>query len=317
MLFDWKYYLDKYSDLRQNGVHTEQQALNHWYKYGKNEGRIPFNTKNIKDILYCQPIFAPNLTLLNKNINSLNSISEYLTKHNLTHESINFCFGGWTINDEYWDIIYNKIKDLFKVEALRFDKNYGKAYVVHKLVEHSQKEYNFKYIFTLDSDILMDCNEHNIFERLITCVGMSELILKKKCGLIGLNQKVNNCHMNCVYQNSFKFNSEYQEENIVYPNGCGGIAGGCLFIPLDSWKIVNGYRIMGVYAGDDAYILNDLYKKNMSIQMADTINCIHPIDTDSKYTYWKVKVCQRDQKVINDATLDEKIIEANEFWKTY
>jgi hypothetical protein len=317
MSFDWKYYLDKYSDLRKNGVHTENQALNHWKKFGAKEGRIPFNVKNIKDILYCQPIFAPNLTLLNKNINSLNSIHEYLTKYNLTHNSINFCFGGWTINDEYWNIIYNKIKELFNVEAIRFDKNYGKAYVVNKLVKYSQKIYNFKYIFTLDSDIIIDVDESNMFERLIICVGMSELILNKKCGLIALNQKICNCHMNCVYENSFNFNSDYKKEKIVYPNGYGGIAGGCLFIPLESWNIVNGYRVMGVYAGDDAYILLDLYNKNMSIQMVDSINCIHPIDTDEKYSLWKVHVCQRDQKKINIDSLDEKINDADKFWKSY
>lgn len=40
MDFDWIYYLDKYVDLRKNGVHTAQQALNHWNNYGKKEGRI-------------------------------------------------------------------------------------------------------------------------------------------------------------------------------------------------------------------------------------------------------------------------------------
>jgi hypothetical protein len=38
-LFDWRYYLDKYPDLRINGVHTESQAINHWNTYGKREGR--------------------------------------------------------------------------------------------------------------------------------------------------------------------------------------------------------------------------------------------------------------------------------------
>jgi hypothetical protein len=39
---DWKFYLDTYPDLRQNGIHTEQQALQHWNTYGQKEGRIPF-----------------------------------------------------------------------------------------------------------------------------------------------------------------------------------------------------------------------------------------------------------------------------------
>jgi len=38
--FDWQYYLNKYPDLRANGVHTEEQALEHWNRFGKKEGRI-------------------------------------------------------------------------------------------------------------------------------------------------------------------------------------------------------------------------------------------------------------------------------------
>jgi len=39
---DWKFYLDTYPDLRQNGIYTEQQAIKHWNTYGQKEGRIPF-----------------------------------------------------------------------------------------------------------------------------------------------------------------------------------------------------------------------------------------------------------------------------------
>ena len=39
--FNWTYYLDIYPDLRQNGVHTEQQAIQHWNTYGKQEDREP------------------------------------------------------------------------------------------------------------------------------------------------------------------------------------------------------------------------------------------------------------------------------------
>ena len=39
LLFDWQFYLDTYPDLRQNGVHSEQQAFQHWITCGKMEGR--------------------------------------------------------------------------------------------------------------------------------------------------------------------------------------------------------------------------------------------------------------------------------------
>jgi hypothetical protein len=40
--FDWIKYLDSYPDLRQNGIHTEQQAIQHWLNYGKHEKRDYF-----------------------------------------------------------------------------------------------------------------------------------------------------------------------------------------------------------------------------------------------------------------------------------
>lgn len=41
--FDWKYYLDTYPDLRANGVHTEQQAIQHFNTFGRKEGRVSIN----------------------------------------------------------------------------------------------------------------------------------------------------------------------------------------------------------------------------------------------------------------------------------
>ena len=43
LLFDWTYYLEKYPDLRANGVHNEEQALQHWATCGKKEGRRAFH----------------------------------------------------------------------------------------------------------------------------------------------------------------------------------------------------------------------------------------------------------------------------------
>jgi hypothetical protein len=51
-LFDWKYYLEKYPDLRANGVETEQQALTHWSTYGEKEGRGAIRTPAFFDWQY-------------------------------------------------------------------------------------------------------------------------------------------------------------------------------------------------------------------------------------------------------------------------
>ena len=318
LLVDWQYYLDKYPDLRINGVNTEHQAIAHWRQRGMDENRILINPETIYEhihkILYCQPIFAPDLMRLNKNIVSLESISNYLKKNNINIDTFNFIFGGWCINDDYWDIISAIIIKLFNTVPIRFDKNYGKAYVVNSLIKTAKSNIMFKYILTLDSDILFNINEPNIFERLIYSIGISESTRNIPVGLISLNQSVCNCHLINVYENNIVFTGNYGIEKLVYPNSNGGIAGGCLFITLDGWEKVGGYRVMGVYAGDDAYLLIDLIEKGMSIQMADTINCIHPPELDSTYATWKGTVCQRDQIILNSTALEDKINEANEFW---
>jgi len=43
--FDWKFYIKKYPNLIKNNINNEKKALNHWIKFGKNEGRI-CNSKN-------------------------------------------------------------------------------------------------------------------------------------------------------------------------------------------------------------------------------------------------------------------------------
>ena len=41
MDFDWKYYLNKYPDLGNNGINTKRKAYNHWIKKGRKEKRFP------------------------------------------------------------------------------------------------------------------------------------------------------------------------------------------------------------------------------------------------------------------------------------
>ena len=51
-LFDWIYYLEKYPDLRTNGVHTEHQAISHWHSFGEKEQRVAIRTPYLFDWKY-------------------------------------------------------------------------------------------------------------------------------------------------------------------------------------------------------------------------------------------------------------------------
>jgi len=57
--FDWKYYINLYPELRENGINTYETAFNHWRTYGKKENRIcntlfePDNNPDMNNILFC------------------------------------------------------------------------------------------------------------------------------------------------------------------------------------------------------------------------------------------------------------------------
>ena len=53
-MFDWQYYLNLYPDLIINGVHTKEEAINHWINYGFNEGKHP--NKYYIDYIYYNDI---------------------------------------------------------------------------------------------------------------------------------------------------------------------------------------------------------------------------------------------------------------------
>jgi hypothetical protein len=57
---DWIFYLDKYPDLRQNGVYTENQAIQHWKNYGNRENRSPFFYFDWNDYLDIYPDLRKN-----------------------------------------------------------------------------------------------------------------------------------------------------------------------------------------------------------------------------------------------------------------
>lgn len=264
-------------------------------------------------IVYIQPIFAPNQKQLERNIDSIKSAGEYMQFYKGISQVI---LGGYA-KPEFWDYIKNAVHDAFgnlDLKVIEYDRNYGKPTVINTLSKFINS--NIQYIITADSDIKFTLDHPNIFIRLIEAFKVIEEYRGQKVGLIALNQIEANFHLDCVYENEFIYNNSFkQEEKIVWPNGVGGIAGGCLCINKQAWLDVGGYRVYGVYAGDDAYLLIDLHNNGYTIQMIETIGVIHPHDDDIEYSTWKVHVCQRDSgQPLND--FESKVIEAEQFWKS-
>lgn len=268
-------------------------------------------------ILICQPIFGPITRVTERNVNSLISLGKYLKEHKITN--VDVCFGGWCVDKQQWEPIINTIRENFgKKDILSFKDNVGKAVVINALTKRFLKPHH-KYIMSADSDILFPNDNEEFFNRLIAMANKSETIKNKPFGLLGLQQKGQGCHYKTCYENVYDYcvdiNGKNFTEKLVWPNQPSGIAGGCLFISKRAWETVGGYRVMGVYAGDDAYFLMDLGQRGFTWQMSDSIPIVHPPENDEEYAKWKVMVCQRDSGV-NKMNIDAQIKEASEFWKT-
>jgi hypothetical protein len=67
MFFNWEFYVNKYDDLKEENINSEEKAYNHWIKYGKKEKRIytdipiyfdwifyVINTDNLRDVIDCE-----------------------------------------------------------------------------------------------------------------------------------------------------------------------------------------------------------------------------------------------------------------------
>lgn len=256
-------------------------------------------------VKYIQPIFAPNEDMLIKNIQSLASFFDYYDKMNYKFECI---FGGYCLNDEMWGIITEFIKRRVSNSIMvRFDRNYGKAYVVNYLTGCHLGE--AEYFLTADSDIIYKIDEPDIIARLIEAFEYSKSI-KLNPSLISLFQEDNNCHMlDLCYQNTHYYDGRFGHEMVCHPNGEGGVAGGCLFISAEFWKLIGGYKVLGVYAGDDGHLMSDSFNNGYRFLMSNSVRCIHPHDTQEAYVKWKI-----DRASKFNILLEDSIEDADFFW---
>jgi len=264
------------------------------------------------NILFTQPIFAPDTKRLERNLNSILSLKE-----NYDYMIDGIYMGGYAREDWMWEKIYEVTKDIPNCIITKYNTNYGKAYVINDLVKKATEKNTYHFMLTADSDILFLQPNKFMIPRLLECVERTIEKKHKPFGVVALNQQGYNCNMipECS-QNTFEYTNIFgQKERVLWNNAPAYIAGGCLFTSIDAWKKVNGYRIMGVYAGDEAYYLQDMSRIGHTWQLIETIHVEHPHENDLEYAQWKGKVCQRDStgKVKND--ISKQIQEAEEFWR--
>ena len=256
-------------------------------------------------VKYVQPIFAPNIEMLNKNLESIRTFFDYYDKMGYEFQCI---FGGYAATDELWNEIESYIESRKKHAIIvRYAKNYGKAHVINDLTKYLGDS---EYFLTADSDILFNINQADMIARLIEAFEESR---KRQLNpaLIALFQEESNCHvLDACYQNKYYYQGAFEYEMVCKPNGDGGVAGGCLFISSDFWKRVGGYKVLGVYAADDGNLMRDAKNMGYSFLLSNSIRCIHPFENNREYQNWKV---QTSSKILD---LDTAIEDSNNFWKS-
>lgn len=259
-------------------------------------------------VIYIQPIFAPNLEMLFRLIRSVTSFIDYYVKNNYSFKCV---FGGYCSKEEYWSMIEILLKyaiDNYNMNIIimRFDKNYGKAYVVNTMTTKYLTDE--EYIFTADSDIIYIESQPSIIHRLIEAMEYSKSI-NLNPSLVSLFQEDSNCHiLDICYEHKYYYNGQYGHEMVCHPTCAGGVAGGCLFISSEFWKLIGGYKVLGVYASDDANIMVDSREKGYNFLLSNSIRCIHPKETNSSYQKWKNET---SSKVLS---LSDAVNDANLFW---
>jgi hypothetical protein len=275
----------------------------------------------IKHILFAQPVFAPDQMRLERNINSLQSLGQYLKENGTDSINMSVVLGGWAKTDELWNEIVKACHEHIspQMTPVRFDKNYGKAHVLNSLVNHAlQQQPTISAIISADSDILFPLETPHMFLRMAIVAEQMVGIKKKNWGLIGFNQLGHGCHFKSCWDNQAKYiatiKNQQFPELIVWPSIPSGIAGGCLFLNADLWKQVGGYKNKSVYGPDDAYMLHFCDALGYSYQVADTIGIVHPPENDQQYQEWKVRVCQRVARNPNE-DFNALVNEAEDFWK--
>ena len=250
-------------------------------------------------VAYIQPIFSPNKVMFDRNLKSIMSFISYYFKNEYNFKCI---FGGYCPDDDMFNTLETTIrKHIGNSIVVRFDKNYGKAYIVNELSRYLEDE---AYFLTADSDICYHYDEANIIDRLSEMANLSNLP-----AIIGLNQLENNCHlMELLHQNIIRYGGKYGNETICWPNIPAGMAGGCIFVRTSFWKLVGGYKVLGVYAADDATLLTECHRFKDRFIFANSINCIHPNEDDESYQRWKIENASKVQ------LLENAIDNANSFW---
>ncbi len=136
--FNWEFYISYYDDLKKAGINTRENALNHWNRYGKNEGRIcNISTLNNKKKIIDE--------INNNNFNWVFYINYYDDLRNMKIDTPEKALNHWNrygkhenriCNFDKLDInIYNKINFIDGIIWINLDRSTERKNKMEKILE--------------------------------------------------------------------------------------------------------------------------------------------------------------------------------------
>jgi len=270
------------------------------------------NKKQSKKFAFFYPVFIPDEIRKEEVFKSFKSWADNVNKH-----EVDIILGGWAASDEFWDEFETFVVSTgISFHIKRFDKNYGKAHIINNLTtEYLEQNPNCKYFLSCDSDIILPdeeakkINNISIFQRMENAADDLEITYNKPFAYFALDQLGE-----CFHKHE-KFDKELfvSGEHIVWNSKLDGIAGGAIFVSTKFWKECGGYREMGVYSGDDGYLLYDSFSFKKLASVIKSISVFHPNNSSKEYSAWK----EKQRNICTGIPLDDiniAVKEADKFW---
>lgn len=179
------------------------------------------------------------------------------------------------------------LRNLEGAEVYFHPENVGKANIVNLL---HKKARICDYIFSIDSDMVVESQPYHPFDRMIDILERCDNI-----GLVSSNQKDCNQHW---FGRGVEQSNERGFPIGFSPNGVG-IAGGCIVMRTHDWDEIGGYKENhDIYTGDDGILTYNVIRLlGKKILVSLDAYLVHPMPGEEErgYTEWKSKSWQRDQ----------------------
>ncbi len=216
--FDWISYLNYYDDLRKSGIDSKVKAWNHWIKTGKKEGRLFFDSKEIKNFDW--KVYVNNYPDLYKyKIDSFGKAYEHWVTHGKNEDrtslyyntsKINYCgFGNLFFINMACHFLALKYNLKFEYKYYNLFKKLGLTFFV------GSNTYNENILLTDDNfyDLITDSSDNPQKKNLIlnydlTCQTQNFCFYLKKFF------KMNKIKDNIINSNIFK--ERYLQNNDVF-----------------------------------------------------------------------------------------------------